>query len=229
MIYYTGDTHGSKAEIEAFCTKFEPSENDTIIILGDVGLNFYQDLRDVRTKAAFAKLKPTIFCIHGNHEIRPWNIPTYRTKDWNGGTVWFEKEYPNILFAKDGDIYDIEGIKHLVIGGAYSVDKEYRQSIGFCWWADEQPSDDIKRYVEQQVKTKAFDVILSHTCPFKYEPIETFLSCIDQSKVDSSTEHWLDAIEETANYKAWYCGHWHINKRIDKMHFLFHDFEQNIE
>ena len=28
-------------------------------------------------------------------------------------------------------------------------------------------------------------------------------------------------------YKAWYCGHWHINKRIDKMHFLFHGFETN--
>ncbi len=229
MIYYTGDTHGSKSEIEAFCTRFEPTENDTIIILGDVGLNFYQDLRDAKTKAAFAKLKPTIFCIHGNHEIRPWNIPTYRTKNWNGGCVWYEEDYPNILFAKDGDIYDIDGIKHLVIGGAYSVDKEYRQSLGFGWWADEQPSDDIKRYVERQVKTKAFDVILSHTCPFKYEPIETFLSCIDQSKVDSSTERWLDTIEKTANYKAWYCGHWHINKRIDKMHFLFHDFESNQE
>ncbi len=22
-----------------------------------------------------------------------------------------------------------------------------------------------------------------------------------------------------------YCGHWHINKRIDKMEFLFHDVQ----
>ena len=40
-------------------------------------------------------------------------------------------------------------------------------------------------------------------------------------------EEWLDKIEETIEYKAWYCGHWHINKRIDKMHFLFHNFEIN--
>ncbi len=229
LIYYTGDIHGSKSEIVDFCKRFEPTEKDTIIILGDVGANFYQDLRDVKLKEAFAKLEPTIFCIHGNHEIRPWNIPTYKTKEWNGGTVWYEEEYPNILFAKDGDMYDIEGIKHLVIGGAYSVDKYYRLVCGYGWWEDEQPSDEIKRYVEHQVKTKEFDVILSHTCPFKYEPVETFLSGIDQSTVDTSTEKWLDTIEEAANYKAWYCGHWHINKRIDRMHFLFHNFEMNQE
>ncbi len=229
MIYYTGDIHGSKLEIVTFCMRFEPSENDTIIILGDVGANYYGDKRDNSLKASFAELKPTIFCIHGNHEMRPWNIPTYKTKEWNGGIVWYEEEYPNILFAKDGEIYDIEGAKHLVIGGAYSVDKYYRISRGYGWWEDEQPSEEIKQYVEKQIKEKAFDVVLTHTCPFKYEPIETFLPGIDQSTVDTSTEKWLDKIEESIDYKAWYCGHWHINKRIDKMHFLFHGFETNQE
>ena len=86
----------------------------------------------------------------------------------------------------------------------------------------------IKKYVEQQIKEKEFDVILSHTCPLKYEPIECFLPGIDQSSVDTSTEEWLDKIEEMTDYKAWYCGHWHINKRIDKIHFLFHIFESNL-
>ena len=48
---------------------------------------------------------------------------------------------------------------------------------------------------------------------------------IDQSSVDDSTERWLDTIEDHLSYKRWYCGHWHINKRIDKMHFLFEDVE----
>lgn len=25
--------------------------------------------------------------------------------------------------------------------------------------------------------------------------------------------------------KAWFCGHWHTDKRIDRMHFLFNSFE----
>ncbi len=227
MVYYTGDIHGSKFEIVRFCKRFNLTIKDVVVILGDVGANYYRNAKDAMLKSEFAKLKPTIFCIHGNHEMRPCTIPTYKTKEWNGGVVWYEEEYPNILFAKDGDIYDIEGTKHLVIGGAYSVDKHFRLTFGHGWWEDEQPSEEIKSYVEQQVKEKEFDVILSHTCPFKYEPVECFLPNIDQSEVDTSTEKWLDKIEEMADYKAWYCGHWHINKRIDKMHFLLHNFESN--
>jgi len=225
MIFYTGDIHGGKFEIVRLCKRSHLTREDTIVILGDVGVNYYRNEKDQELKNAFSHLKPTIFCIHGNHEIRPSNIPTYKTKEWNGGIVWYEEAYPNIIFAKDGEVYKIEGIKHLVIGGAYSVDKFYRIRNGYGWWEDEQPSEEIKQYVEQQIKEKEFDVILSHTCPFKYEPVETFLPGIDQSTVDTSTEKWLDEIEEKVKYKAWFCGHWHINKRIDKMHFLFHGIE----
>ena len=227
MIYYTGDIHGQKYEIERFCKRIKPTKDDTIVILGDVAANYSQDERDTELKQALNKLKPTILCIHGNHEIRPWNIPTYKTKKWNGGTVWYEEEYPSVLFARDGEIYDLEGLRHIAIGGAYSVDKCYRIARGYGWWEDEQPSDEIKQYVEQQLQENKIDVILSHTCPFKYEPVEVFLPGIDQSTVDTSTEKWLDVIEDTTDYIAWFCGHWHINKRIDDMHFLFHQFESS--
>ena len=226
MIYYTGDIHGSKFEVVRLCKRFNLTKEDTIVILGDVGANYYGDSRDTELKEVFSRLKPTIFCIHGNHEIRPSNIPSYATKEWNSGTVWYEETYPNILFAKDGDIFDIEGIKHLVIGGAYSVDKFYRLVRGLGWWPDEQPSEEIKAYVESQIqKKRKVDVVLSHTCPYKYEPVEAFLPMIDQSTVDDSTERWLDEVEESLDYNIWMCGHWHINKRIDKMHFLMHEVE----
>lgn len=73
-------------------------------------------------------------------------------------------------------------------GGAYSVDKYYyRLNAGYGWRADEQLSGEIKRYVEQQIKMKKPDVILFHTCPFKYEPTEAFLPFVDRSRVDLST------------------------------------------
>lgn len=224
MIYYTGDIHGGKMEITSFCKKNKLTSNDIIVILGDVGANYYQNERDEELKRAFRRLKPTIFCIHGNHECRPENIPTYITKEWNGGIVWYEDKYPNTLFAKDGEIFDLEGMKHLVIGGAYSVDKYYRIRKGYGWWPDEQPDEKIKAYVEAKIKEQPVDVILSHTCPFKYMPTEAFLPTIDQSTVDTSTEKWLDTIEKSCNYKMWLCGHYHINKRIDRLQFLYHDF-----
>ena len=70
-----------------------------------------------------------------------------------------------------------------------------------------------------------FEIILSHTCPHKYEPTDMFLPGIDQSKVDKSTEEWLDKIEEKYDYQGWFCGHWHIDRQVDKLHFLYNTWE----
>jgi len=225
MIYFTGDTHGGYRSIIKFANRFHLLRTDVIVILGDAGYNYYSSERDAEAKLHLSHVKPTILCIHGNHEIRPANIPSYKTKEWNGGIVWYEEEYPNLLFAKDGEIYTLNGLNYLAIGGAYSVDKHLRLRRGAGWWEDEQPSDEIKRYVEEQIRAHRVDVILSHTCPRKYTPTEVFLPMVDQSTVDNSTEIWLDQIEEAVNYKAWYCGHWHTDKRIDRIHFLYHNFE----
>lgn len=226
MIYLTGDIHGNPTQVELFCSKMQLTENDTIVMLGDVGLNYYGEKRDRLPKRILSSLPVTFLCIHGNHEIRPQNIPEYNPTIWNGGRVLVEEKYPNILFAEDGEIYDLDGVKALVIGGAYSVDKFYRLQRGFGWWADEQPSEETKRKIEAVLSArKDIDIILSHTCPQKYIPTEMFLPMIDPSTVDNSTEEWLDTIEDAVDYKAWYCGHWHTDKRIDKMHFLFTTFE----
>ena len=225
MTYITGDIHGSPVKIQHFCRRMNLTAEDTIIILGDVGVNYFGDRRDDRVKERLAALAPTIFCIHGNHERRPATVAGYELSSWNDGAVWVQDKYQDLLFAKDGEIFNIEGIRYLVIGGAYSVDKYYRLSRGAGWWADEQPSPEIKADVERAVAAGGFDIILSHTCPFKYEPVEVFLPMIDQSTVDDSTERWFDEIEEKADYKAWFCGHWHTDKRIDRMHFLFDGFE----
>lgn len=228
MVYFTGDTHGVMRKVRNFANQNELTENDTIVILGDVGANYFLDWRDDVAKFMLQTSKTNILCIHGNHEARPSNIESYHLTEWNGGMVWVEDKFPNIKFAKDGEIYDMEGTKYLVIGGAYSVDKQYRtQNVD--WWEDEQPSDEIKQYVEQQIEERDFDVVLSHTCPQKYTPTEMFLPGLDQSIIDKSTEEWLDKIEDKIDYKAWLCGHWHTDKIIDKMFFLFNSWKNSEE
>lgn len=34
-------------------------------------------------------------------------------------------------------------------------------------------------------------------------------------------EHFLDKIEENINYDKWYCGHYHTEKQVDKLEFMF--------
>ena len=148
MIYFTGDIHGSPGGIKKFCAKVKPTSEDIIVLLGDVGANYYNDERDDTVKRTLAKLKPTILCVHGNHEIRPWNIEGYQQKEWTGGKVWFQEQYPTLLFAADGEIFTLNGLKYLVIGGAYSVDKFWRLRRGDGWWPDEQPSQETKHVLK---------------------------------------------------------------------------------
>ena len=226
MIYYTGDIHGEVLHIRDMVTKYEITDQDVIVILGDVGMNYYgNNYGDQHRKKKLNKLGISVFCIHGNHEMRPGTIPTYHEEKWQGGTVYVEDAYPNLLFAKDGEVYDLDGQSTLVIGGAYSVDKWYRLRMDMNWFADEQPSDEIKSRVMQKLKNlnRKVDAVLSHTCPERYIPVEAFLSGIDQSTVDNSTEEWLGQVQAQLEYGAWLCGHWHINKRIDKLQFLYHD------
>ena len=68
--------------------------------------------------------------------------------------------------------------------------------------------------------------MLSHTTPLKYEPVEVFLSGVDQRKVDKSTEEWLDGIEDRLDYQKWYCGHYHTEKKIDKLEIMFENVRE---
>ena len=226
MIYLTGDTHGRFDRIFTFCEERNTSRDDILIILGDAGINYYLGSRADRLKDSLKTLPITLLCIHGNHEQRPFAIDSYREMDWHGGKVYVEPQYPFLLFAKDGEIYDLDGKKAVAIGGAYSVDKFYRLIRHIAWYDNEQPSPEIKAYVESQLEKAGWqvDYVLSHTVPLKYEPVEVFLPMIDQSEVDKSTEIWLDEIEEKLSYRRWYSGHYHTSKAIDRLRILFEDY-----
>lgn len=224
MIYLTGDTHGNFNRLMEF-SRQNPhlTSADTLVILGDAGFNYFGDARGLPGKAAVAALPFMVLCIHGNHEARPANVAGYRETTWNGGAVYRQDDYPSILFAKDGEMFELEGRRAIAIGGAYSVDKFYRLDYGYRWFADEQPSEEIKQVVEARLAQEHWqvDLVLSHTCPSKYIPTEAFLGGIDQSTVDRSTEEWLGEIESHLQYDQWFCGHWHIEKSVDKLRFLF--------
>lgn len=226
MIYLTGDTHAVFDRIDDFCRERRTTREDILIILGDAGINYFLGNKAAAIKEHLAELPLTFFCIHGNHEQRPFAIKTYRETLWSGAAAYVEDAYPSLLFAKDGEIYDFDGKKAIAIGGAYSVDKFYRQKKGYAWYDNEQPSPGIKKYVEEQLDRAEWkvDYVLSHTLPLKYEPVDKYLPFIDQSMVDKSTEIWLEKIEEKLDYQRWYCGHYHTSRVIDRLRIMFEDY-----
>ena len=67
---------------------------------------------------------------------------------------------------------------------------------------------------------------LSHTVPLKYEPVEMFMAGVEQSKVDKSTEEWLDGIEDRLDYGEWYCGYYHTEKKVDRVEIMFENVDE---
>lgn len=226
--YITGDCHGDFDRIEKFCIENETTKNDVMIILGDAGINYWLNSQDEKLKNKISGFEITLFCVHGNHEARPWEVGDYDEVVWNEGIVYVEEQYPNILFAKDGEIYNFNGKKVIVIGGAYSVDKATRLNYGLQWFHTEQPDDEIKNYVEKQLDKVGWsvDIVLSHTVPIEAEPVWAFIPGLNQSTVDKSTEKWLQHIYDNLDFTQWYAGHYHVESEDNGIRIMFEDYDE---
>ena len=227
-IYLTGDTHADFEDLILKSIRYGITDRDLLIILGDVGINYFGGIRDQMHKELLSHVPAAILCIRGNHEMRPTASElngSYHEIEWMGDRAYAEDAYPRFIMAKDGARYHINGRDFLVIGGAYSVEKYYRLRMGYRWFQDEQLTSDEMDAIRENVAAHGYqeDIILAHTCPYDHRPIEAFLPGIDESMVDNTMEHFLQEIADMAKYNAFYCGHWHIEKRDGKIRFLFHD------
>lgn len=238
----TGDTHGLIADRIQNIAHYPPEET-ALIILGDAGFNFYLNKTDIKLKRTINALGYRIYCLRGNHEERPEKVAgihPYMDEDVNG-LVLKETEYDNIRYLMDGGKYNISGLRTVCIGGAYSVDKWYRLSRAGVnskldpdylnskktgWFPDEQLTEEEMSQIENSVKGKIFDLVLTHTCPISWEPIDLFISGLDQSTVDKSMENWLEGFKNKIEWKIWLFGHYHDDRLVRPgVEMFYHDIE----
>lgn len=227
MPFITGDNHGKFNYIIDFLNWAADDRGETLIILGDVGLNYILNHSDQDLKRHINRRlgKHKLFCIRGNHEARPENICTYQTMEYWGGKVYFEPEFPNLLFAIDGQIYHIpinyeKTITTLVAGGAYSPDKHYRLVNKLRWFADEELTSQEWEGIFNNPQLKSVEMILSHTCPIDYTPYEALDPRYNQTSIDKTTEHNLQKLYNIIKPTIGFCGHFHIQKKHDNLIFM---------
>jgi 3-oxoacid CoA-transferase subunit A len=236
-VLITGDTHGCTADrldyIQTIMTDYTPKET-AVIILGDVGLNYYLSSLDEYKKRRVNSFGFTIYCVRGNHDARPSDVPGMHlvNDDFVKGAVWVQDEYPNIRYFTDWGVYNIQGRRTLVIGGAYSVDKHYRLQQGWQWFANEQMTDYERRSCARNVKERHFDLVLSHTCPASLQPTDLFLSFIDQKSVDNTMEKWMDDLMPMIYWRLHLWGHYHADRiypPAEKSHVMLYKEIQDLD
>ena len=224
------DTHG-KVFNRIYDTNLQP--DDTLIILGDNGLNFFLDERDKKEKECVQTSGVRVYCLRGNHDVRPQTLLTMERiyDDEVKQFVYRELTYPNIRYLIDGLTYLFGDYSALVIGGAYSVDRDLRlkkiRKDGWCgWWPDEQLYEYEKEKILRKVHRSNVDFVFTHTCPLEFQPKDLFLSFVDQSSVDDSMERFLSEVSKEVKWNIWLFGHYHQD-RIEKDYV--EQFYQNVE
>lgn len=229
-IFVHGDFHAQFGSLKEFCEENKTTTEDLLICLGDVGLNYNLNFHDTERKVYLTRMPITFLMLRGNHEVRPENIDTMQ-KIYDSrfkSFVYYEQDFPNIYYI-NCDEFQINGNRCLAISGAYSVDKDYRLMMGYRWFMDEQPNDEEKELVRELVdENPAFDYIFTHTCPLSHEPRHLFLNNIDQSRVDKTTEMFLEEIYQKIDHSAlkeWLCGHYHSDEWLGGgIHMLYNDY-----
>ena len=72
MVYITGDIHGDPRDLLRFSEAHSLTADDTIIILGDTGFNFYLHGRDRKAKKLAARIPATLlFMVELGKRLRP--------------------------------------------------------------------------------------------------------------------------------------------------------------
>ena len=232
-IYVMGDIHG-KAPLALTQLANKPNKDKiAVILLGDAGLNYYGHRRDDYFKEYMNNIGVKFYCVRGNHEKRPEKVNGIeRMFDCQvENYVYAEPHFPNLRYLIDGYEYMFNGLSCLSIGGAYSVDKWYRLRNGWMWHKSEQLSEQEMEDISNKWRGQFVNVVLSHTCPFDWQPTDLFIPEVDQTTVDNTMELWMNKLKDEVLWDKWLFGHFHQTRDIieERVKMLSNDILLDLE
>ncbi len=216
-IYITGDIHASYDIHKLMQSRFDASnltKDDYVIICGDFGLVWHEGEEELYWRRWLESRPFTTLFIDGNHEGFGL-LNSLPTEQWHGGEV--HRVNSSILHLKRGEVFDIDGLKFFTMGGAASsaYDKEHREA-GVSWFPEEVPSEEERKHAEQTLEACNWevDVVLTHCAPSSAETaISNVTDRLELHPMDRYTD-WLESIKEKLDYKAWFCGHYHVDAAL---------------
>lgn len=219
MIYITGDTHAhidiGKLGEANFPEQTELTKDDYLIILVDFGFVWDGGHRDKWGQDLLRSKPWTTLFIDGNHDCHPliWEFPK---KEMFGGIV--REINDSIFYLERGELYTIDGYTFLTLGGAESIDRQYRIP-GVDWWATESIRvEDYQRAVDNvnqlRISNQPLDFVLTHCAPDLIEPQ------IGEYILKTQSSNRLgDLAYNIPPFKSWFFGHYHVDAEYRHVHF----------
>src|SRR6185369_902489 len=185
-ILFAGDCHGATDHVKALINEAGKRECDRIFVLGDFG--YWEHMADgvkfLDKVSAFAiKRGISVYFLDGNHDKTSLLLEKYADEPNDEG---FLTVRGRLFYAPRGHQWTWDGVSFIALGGAYSVDKQWRldqerkgkRKGGTLWFPEEEMTDEDMLNILGTVSR--VDVMLAHDKPFDSKPKwnrKTFEEC----------------------------------------------------
>jgi len=191
-ILFTGDSHGDLMYIRSSLAAARRNDCDRIFVLGDFGywphMQSGRDFLEQVDKHA-AAMKIEVYFLDGNHDNMSPIFLTPQPVDDEGfylhehsageaidGLPVFV-QYEHIHYAWRGHQWNWGGKEFIALGGAYSVDKDWRVKeeakrgkSEWLWFYNEQMTDGDMEQILTHAQPDAVDIIVAHDKPLWSQP-----------------------------------------------------------
>lgn len=199
-----GDWHANADWAEQAIAHAAQERADAIVHLGDYGYQFTAGFRN-RVELALAAAHLSLYFVDGNHE----NFPVLNRFPVQPSGL--RRVSQRVFHLPRGYRWEWAGLRFLAVGGAYSVDRKWREP-GLSWWPEEEIRDDD---VARAVKGGTVDVLVSHDCPQGvdipgldesanlFDPVELLRA--------NGHRHQLNRVASATRPSWIWHGHYHVN------------------
>lgn len=216
-IFITGDTHQSidifKLNAQNFPVQKELTKEDFLIVCGDFGMIWSNSEEEMWWRNWLDERNFTTLFVDGNHENFEL-LKTFPVTEWNGGKVQLIND--SIIHLMRGQVYTINGKKFFTMGGATSIDKQFRIE-GKSWWEEEIPSKEEFDEALDNLEKHNFEVdyVITHTAS------NNIMKEMCYIKENNPLNSFFNMLEDDLKFKHWYFGHFHDDLDFEKHTLLY--------
>lgn len=191
-LLFLGDTHGNTGWVHLIIETAKEHDIDWIVQVGDFG---YWEHKKHGVDYLFAvetfleEAGKQLVWLDGNHENHPVlrrNYGPESDKHITHEEHGFWRIRDHIWYAPRGHRWDWDGVKFMSLGGAYSIDKNFRK-VGSSWWWEELITEEE---VEQAIEGGLVDIMVTHDCP---DGVQGAIPA--EGGLDRQKDRWPESLE----------------------------------
>ena len=219
-VYVIGDIHGDYNIIDARFGDVvgQGNKDNVLFVAGDAGfVNSYENESSKAQRIEKLNSLPfTIIVVLGNHENYDVIESFPEVTIFNGKC--YKEDGVDVYYAKNGQIFDIDGIKYFTFNGGLSIDKEHRleleRKFGVkFWWPQEVKTEDFNEAYSLYI-SKHVDYVITHDIPKSiFGKLVPFIPARFKDQT-CPLQDFFQRIYSIKKHTHWYAGHYHPSYKV---------------